>query len=131
MRVHQEFDLRQDRSSKQDWVGFFSLVAMETIVLPSSFLPCIPPHNAMKSKLPFDKSRLEWCMEKKRVTTQAAERRTRAEKTSPRKFKWSWDRWSVFTHWSFCFLRATCYLISGRLIFISDSQQHRARQRTI
>lgn len=36
--------------------GFFSLVAMETIVLPSSFLPCIPPHNAMKSKLPFDKA---------------------------------------------------------------------------
>lgn len=28
-------------------------VAVETIVLPSSFLPCIPSHNAMKSKLPF------------------------------------------------------------------------------
>lgn len=32
---------------------FFSLVVMETIVLPLSFLHCIPPHNAMKSKLPF------------------------------------------------------------------------------
>lgn len=29
---------------------------METIVLPSSFLPCIPSHNAMKSKLPSDKA---------------------------------------------------------------------------
>lgn len=46
--------LRQDRSSRLG--GFFSLVAMETIVLPSSFLPCIPLHNAMKSKLPFDKA---------------------------------------------------------------------------
>lgn len=49
-------DLRQERSSSSKTGGFFSLVAMETIVLPSSFLPCIPPHNAMKSKLPFDKA---------------------------------------------------------------------------
>lgn len=40
------------------------LVAMETIVLPSSFLLCIPAHNAMKTKLPFNKA--DWSGVRKR-----------------------------------------------------------------
>lgn len=49
---------------RRDRVGCFSPVALETIVLPSSFLPCIPSHNALKSKLPSDKA--DWSGVRKR-----------------------------------------------------------------
>ena len=57
-------DLKQERSSGETGLLFFGLVAMETIVLPSSFLSCIPPHNVMKSKLPFNKA--DWSVVWKR-----------------------------------------------------------------
>lgn len=54
-------------------------------------------------------------MEKKRVTTRPAERCTRAEKKNmPAKGQVGLQ--PLFTHWSFCFLGAVCYLISGRQI---------------
>lgn len=36
-------------------LGRFGLVVMKTIVFLYPFLPCIPLHNVMKSKLPLTK----------------------------------------------------------------------------
>lgn len=57
-----QFKTRPEK--RRDRVGCFSPVALETIVLPSSFLPCIPSHNALKSKLPSDKA--DWSGVRKR-----------------------------------------------------------------
>lgn len=67
------------------WVWFFCPVASVTIVLPSSFLACIPPHNALKSKLPFDKA--DWsCARTRRGGGEDSEaercKNTRAQRAS-------------------------------------------------
>lgn len=51
--VHPLWSFKTRHKQQQGAGGFFGLVAIEPIVLPPSFLPRIPPHNAMKSKLPF------------------------------------------------------------------------------
>lgn len=92
--------------------GFFSLVAMETIVLPSSFLPCIPPHNAMKSKLPFDKA--DWSGVWKRRGWQLGrlkDAREQKKKTCPRKAKWGYNRCSLTGHFVFSGLCVTWYQV--------------------
>lgn len=55
---------------------------METIVLPSFFLPCIPSHNALKSKLAFDKA-LEDCLGMRAEEIGVDERHTRVRKHTP------------------------------------------------
>lgn len=54
-------------------------VVTETIVLPSFFLPCIPSHNALKSKLAFDKA-LEDCLGMRAEEIGVDERHTRVRK---------------------------------------------------
>lgn len=104
---------------------FLTIVAMKHAVLSSSFLLCIPPQNAMKSKLPFDGA--EWSAYGKRGAggLQTAVRCTREDlkkkrkkkkKNEHAKLKGQVDQEPPFTHWSFCFVRPECYLISGRQI---------------
>lgn len=105
------------KKKSQDCVGcFLALLSWKPLFCPCP--SCIAFLHTMRWKVNclFWQSRLEWCKEKKRVKTRQAERCTSAEKTCTQKAKRSWNHWSVFTHWSFCFLRAACYLISGRQI---------------
>lgn len=112
---------------QRDWVGFFGLVSIETIVLPSSFLPCIPTHNAMKSKLPLPQSRFEWytrwrfCRLK---DAQGAWKNNNKKSTQPHRVKWSWNCPSTFTRWSFFSgLRVTWYQVDRFLSLALSSAE--------
>lgn len=87
---------------------------MKHTVLQSSFLRGIPPQNAMKSKLPFDGAERS-AYGKEEGESPAAARRMRKGK-NPWRAKGRVDQEDAFTRWSFCFVRAECYLISGRQI---------------
>lgn len=118
--VHPLWSFKTRHKQQQGTGGFFGLVAIETIVLPSSFLPRIPPHNAMKSKLPFfDKADWSGVWKRQgwrphRAKDARGPRENHNIKQCPPKGQARLQ--PLLPHWSFCFLTAVCYLISGRLI---------------
>lgn len=104
------------KKKQQDWVGFLAMLPWKPLFCP---LPsCLAFLHTMRWKLN--------CLSSKQIGVVYGKRRgwrlgrLKGEKESwknmPAEAKWSWNRWSMFTHWSFCFLRAACYLISGRQI---------------
>lgn len=104
------------KKSQRDWVGFLAVLPWKPLFCP---LPsCLTFLHTMRWKVNCLSTKADWSGVWKRRGWRLGRLKDAQElkKHARKKAEWSWNRWSMFTHWSFCFLRAACYLISGRQI---------------
>lgn len=121
--IHHD-DLRRERSCRETVYFFFFFFFSAKLPWKQLFCPlpsCLAFLHTMRRRANCLFSRkikqIGVVFGKRRgLKSRPAERRTRAEETKPQKAQRSRNRWSLFTRWSFCFLGAACYLISGRQI---------------